>query len=169
MANGTRRRERLHKLIDLALARRGGTKSKLAAELDRHRSRLYSESDNPRLDLLISLSEALEWSIDTVVECLRDEPDDVPPADPEDYVALEEAAKAAGCAADYTRVAELGRRMFVAAQTPDEKARACRREGSGWGEQVHATKALAAYERGLELTGVSKAERLALQVSLANT
>jgi hypothetical protein len=169
MSNGTSRRERLHRMIDVALARRGGTKSELAAELDRHRSRLYSESDNPRLDALISLSETIGWPIQIVVQCLLDEPKDAPLGPDEDYASLEEAAKAAGRAANYTRVAELGRRMFLAAQTPDEKARACRREGSGWGEQVHATKALAAYERGLELTGVSKAERLALQVSLANT
>ena len=169
MSNGTRRRERLHALIDLALARRRVGRAELAERLGRDHSRLYPDTDDPKLSFLVKLSEALELSIEAVIQYLRGDPPEVPQAGAEDYAALEAAATAAGCAGEYTRVAELGRRMFAAAHTPDEKARACRREGSGWGEQVRATEALAAYERGLELTGVSKSERLALQISLANT
>jgi hypothetical protein len=169
MAEGTRRRERLHTLIDWALAYRRISRSELAKRVGRDHGRLYPENDNPTLDFLLKLSETLDWEIELVVEYLRDDPDDIPPTNHEDYAALEEAAKAAGRKGDYTRVAELGRQMFGAARTPDEKARACRREGAGWGEQVRVRQALAAYRRGLRVPGVSRTERLALEVSLANT
>jgi hypothetical protein len=163
MPNGTRRRERLHTLIDLAMAYGRVSRSELADKLGRDHSRLYPDTNNPRLDLLINLSEVLEWSIDAVVEYLRDDQTEKAPSKPEDYATLDEAAKAAGRMGNYSQLAKLGRRMFLAARTPDEKVRACRREGAGWGEQVRVSEALAAYRRGLQVPDVSRTERLALE------
>lgn len=170
MSNGSHRRERLHRLIDLALAYRGTTKSELAGQLERDRSRLYPDTDNPKLDLVVGLAEALEWSIDAVVEYIQTgvvRPGAASQA--ADFETLDRQAVEAYHQGRRERMVELSQAMFAVAGTPDQRARACRLEGAAWGEQMGLPKALAAFQRGLEIAGISPTQRLALQSSLANT
>lgn len=163
------RRERLHKLIDLALAYRSVSRGELAQRLDRDPGRLYPESDNPKLDFVIALAEALEWSVGAVVDYIRyGEDDGEPPAIAGDYQTLDQQALAAHSKGEFDRMVDLARRMFVVAKTADEKARACRLEGNGWDVQARLSQGLAAFRRGLDIQGVSRTQRLALQVSVAN-
>ncbi|MCK4343596.1 MAG: hypothetical protein KAY37_17930 [Phycisphaerae bacterium] len=142
----------------------------MADVLGRDRSRLYPETDNPKLDLLRGLSEALEWSLDTVADYIwAGDHDATPRSTSKDYDTLDQEALAAYQRGDYKRMTELAQEMFVAAKTPDQKARACRLEGNAWDEQARLTESRAAYRRGVKIPGVSKIQHLALEANLANT
>lgn len=170
MGTSDERKGRLHKLIELALTYRSTTRTKLAELLQRDKSRLYPDTDNPRLDLLLGLAEVLDWPIEAVVDYLRYGPGQSRPIrSRDDYARLDQQLRAAYQKGNYPKMVELAQRMFVAARSPDEKARACRLEGAAWGEQARVAESISAYRRGLELTGVSRSERLAMQVNLANT
>ena len=170
MSSGVKRKKRLHKLIDLAQAYREISRGELADVLGRDRSRLYPETDNPKLDLLRGLSEALEWSLDTVADYIwTGDHDATPRSTSKDYDTLDQEALAAYQRGDYKRMTELAQEMFVAAKTPDQKARACRLEGGGWDEQARLMESLATYRRGIETSGISRIQRLGLQADLANT
>ncbi len=162
------RQRRLHRLVDVAVACHGGTQTALAKLLGRDPSRVYCDSDNPRLDYVVGLAEALGCSVETVVEYIwHGRGEFEPDGSQEDYSALTKQARQAYDAGAYREMVALAQRMLAAAQTPDEKARAYRflaqahRDG---GSTSHATRAC---ERGLEVDGVSRQERIALQLALA--
>jgi hypothetical protein len=169
MSGAQERKERLHRLIDLALAYQSTSKSKLAVQLERDRTRLYPSTSNPRLGLIVRLAKTLEWSVDAVTEYLLggDSGAASTPAG-DTYEALSQQGMEALKRADYSQVVALAQRMYLAARTPDQRARACRGEGIGRGREGRCTEALAAYRRGLETPGVSPTQRLALQANLAN-
>jgi hypothetical protein len=84
------RRERLARLIDLARAYRGWTRVEVARALDRDPGKLLPDSGNPKLDLVVGLAEALDWSIGDVAEDLGASPiDDAPQMD---FAALDQCA-----------------------------------------------------------------------------
>ena len=70
MSDNGRKRERLEKLLDLAQVYRGWNRKELAAALGRDPTKLVPGSGNPKLDLVMHLAEALDWSIGDVSECL---------------------------------------------------------------------------------------------------
>ena len=57
------RRRRLERLLDLAQVYRGWTRRELAKSLGRDPTKLIPGSGNPKLDLVISLSEVLDWTV----------------------------------------------------------------------------------------------------------
>ncbi|HMQ16304.1 MAG TPA: hypothetical protein PKC49_10045, partial [Phycisphaerae bacterium] len=67
-ANAAQRKERLHNLIDVTLKYRASSKTDLAQFLGRDNSRLYPDTDNPKLDLIVGLAQALDWPVDAVVD-----------------------------------------------------------------------------------------------------
>ena len=64
------RRRRLERLLDLAQVYRGWTRRELAKSLGRDPTKLIPGSGNPKLDLVISLSEVLDWTVGEVTDCL---------------------------------------------------------------------------------------------------
>lgn len=61
------RRERLEKLLGLAKVYRGWSQRELARELERDPHNLVPDGGVPRLDLVLRLSEALDWPVENVV------------------------------------------------------------------------------------------------------
>jgi len=169
MDDRTRRRERLHRLIDLALAAKRASKAGLAGYFARDRRHLYPDTDNPKLDLLVALSDALEWPLEAVVDFIWRGTEDVERV-PEgaDYATLDEQAVAAHHRGDFPTMVSLSRCMFQVAKTPAQRARACRLEGAGWGSQGRFSRAMAAFRRGCYVAGVPTPERISLELNIAN-
>ncbi len=89
------RKERLHRLIDLALVYQSATRSQLAQRLQRDQSRLYPDTANPKMDMLVGLAQALEWPVDAVIDyIINGEPRSASPSSNghagEDFAALNE-------------------------------------------------------------------------------
>ena len=73
------RRDRLSRFVDLARVYRGWSRQELASNLGRDLSKVVPDSGNPKLDLVVALAEALDWSIGDVAQCVWDEPMGLPP------------------------------------------------------------------------------------------
>jgi len=164
-----RRRERLHRLIDLALAAKRASKTGLAGYLARDRRHLYPDTDNPKLDLLVALGDALEWPLEAIVDFIWRGPEGCEPL-PEglDYATLDEQAVAAHHRGDFPGMVSIARQMQRVAKTPAQRGRAYRLEAAGWGGQGRLTHALSAIRRGLDVEGLPTTERIALECNLAN-
>lgn len=163
------RKRRLHRLIDLALVYRKCTKAELAGVLKRDHSRLYPDTDNPTLDLLLGLAESLEWPIDAVVQYLDTGSAPAADASPEsEFDALDKAAREAHRTGQFKRMVEIARRMFAVAKTAEERARGCNREHGGWDGLGRYTQALEAATRGVAQAPISQERRAQLQANLAN-
>ncbi|RMF74289.1 MAG: hypothetical protein D6744_14655, partial [Planctomycetota bacterium] len=101
---------RLHQLLDLAQAYRGWSRTELARALHRDPSRLYGESDNPKLDFITSLADALEWPIDAVIEFIQPETPNQSGKDGDgcvDFESLRQETRAAYVSGEYHRTIEL--------------------------------------------------------------
>jgi len=124
MGTSDERKGRLHKLIELALTYRSTTRTKLAELLQRDKSRLYPDTDNPRLDLLLGLAEVLDWPIEAVVDYLRYGPGQSRPIrSRDDYARLDQQLRAAYQKGNYPKMVELAQRMFVAARCQSRRRR----------------------------------------------
>ncbi|RMF80900.1 MAG: hypothetical protein D6744_07760 [Planctomycetota bacterium] len=169
MKDTSARKERLHRLIDFARAYRGWSRVRTAKALGRDSTKLYPNTDNPKIDLLIGLANVLEWSIDDVVEYIWNG-DTEDRAQPDaDFEALDAQAREAHIAGRYMEMVEIARRMYAAATTPEQRARACNREHGGWDGLGRYTKALEAACRGLREGPIPTERQHQLQVNLANT
>jgi len=169
------RKERLGRLLDLAQTYRGWTRKDLARSLRRDPTKLIPGSGLPKLDLVVDLSQVLDWPIEMVVEALwsgdlgglsgqpvaEPEPDDC-------YVELDAAARTAHRDGRYTDLIELARRAYAVAETPYERAKACNRECGGWDGLGRYNQVLEAVQRGLREPGVPSDTRLMLRANLAN-
>ena len=168
-------RERLHRLVDLARLYRGWTRKQLAKALGRDPTRVYPDTDNPKVSFMIALADALEWSVDEVVEYVFSgvEPpsgqDGVRVA-PQDFDALNERIRAEYRAGDFARVVVLARQLQTIARNPDEFARACNHEFTGWEGLGRYGRAFGALQRGLANAGrLSASVRWMLQSNVALT
>lgn len=167
------RKERLHRLIDLALVYRGATRLQLAQRLQRDQSRLYPDTANPKMDMLVGLAQALEWPVDAVIDYILngEGPEAAPPSNGHagpDYTVLNEQTMAAHHRHDFSEQVDLAQRLYAAARTPDERARATRLEGAGWEGQGRYSQSRACFRRGLACPGISPTQQLALQANLAH-
>jgi hypothetical protein len=170
MPQQTERKERLHRLIDFARVYRGWSRQDTAKALSRDSTKLYPNTDNPKLDILLALSAALDWSIDDVVQYVwSGDHASAPPADGEDFDVLDAEARAAHMRGEYSRMTEIARRMFRIAGTAEQRARACNREHGAWDGLGRYTQALEAACRGLQQTPIPAQRQYQLQANLANT
>src|SRR5262245_66465908 len=62
-----RKRRRIRLLFEMAKAYRGESQEELARRLGRNHDRLIPESGNPKLDVVVGLSHALEWPVALVI------------------------------------------------------------------------------------------------------
>lgn len=175
MSERLRRRDRVHELLDLARAYRGWTRLQLARAMQRDPSRLYPESDNPRLDFLMSLADVLEWPMDAVCEFVWSGVSPTPAphhangnGHGKEFDALFAEQRAAHLAGDYERALQLVRQLHVVAATGEQRARTWNRESLTWESLGRYTRAHDALSRGLQERDVSTPERLALRSNLAN-
>lgn len=170
MAETLQRKDRLHELLDLARVYRGWTQTDLARALNRDRSRLYADIDNPKLDMIVALADVLEWPVDSVVEFLW--AGLAPPADasrlPGTFEELDETALKSLMDGDYSTTLRLARQLHELAETPEQRAHAYRRECAAWDALGRYTKALFTIQQALRQPGLPTDLRHVLQVNLAN-
>ncbi len=168
---GTPIRERLEELVALAQTYRGWSLRRLAGELHRDPQSVIPESGVPKIDLVRGLAMALDWSIEDVVRDLYGEtPRPIEPgSEHESFVTLDRAAYEAFQKGSYVEMVDLARRAYTAAETGDERARACIREYGAWDGQGRFTQAMETAQRGLRESGVTASNELSLRVNLANS
>ncbi len=162
------RRERLAQLLDLAEAYRGWTRKELARTLGRDPTKLIPGRGVPKLDLVVGLASALDWPVGDVVNFLWNHQ---PPPDVDgsaDFEALDAAARQAHRAGQYRLMVDLAQRAYGAADTPQERARACNREAGGWDGLARHTEVLRVVTRALQEKGVCAELRRVLESNLAN-
>lgn len=63
-------RDRLRRLVDLARVYRRWSRQQVAEALGREASKVVPESGNPKLDLVMALSEAMDWDPGHVAQCV---------------------------------------------------------------------------------------------------
>lgn len=63
-------RDRLRRLVDLARVYRRWSRQQVAEALGREASKVVPESGNPKLDLVMALSEAMDWEPGHVARCV---------------------------------------------------------------------------------------------------
>lgn len=170
-ANAAQRKERLHNLIDVTLKYRASSKTDLAQFLGRDNSRLYPDTDNPKLDLIVGLAQALDWPVDAVVDYVWNGEAHVSRvagcSAPRDFATCRDETIAALNRGDYDGALRLSQGMQSLAGSAAEKAWGLRLWGLASEAQGHYGRAVAAYRRGLECSPISRSERLALQINLA--
>jgi hypothetical protein len=165
----THRKERLHRLIDFARVYRGWNRIQTAKALGRDSTKLYPNTDNPKMDVLVGLSNILEWSVGDVVEYIWSGDGATHATNGATFDSLDAAAAQAHRDGQHARMAELARQMYGVAATPEQRARACNREHGAWDGLGRYTKALEAACRGLRENPLPTERRHQLQGNLANT
>lgn len=163
------RKMRLHRLIDIARAYRNVTKAQLAEILQRDPSRLYPDTDNPKLDLIVSLANVLEWSIDTVIEYVWDgDPSATIHNNGCTYESVLKLTLDAHQNGKFKEMVDDARKLQSLATKPGQRGKALRLEGAGWEGLGRYNQSLQVLRRGLQLPGLPAAERIALQGNLAH-
>jgi hypothetical protein len=159
------RRDRLSRFVDLARVYRGWSRQELASNLGRDLSKVVPDSGNPKLDLVVALAEALDWSIGDVAQCVWDEPMQLPPCGL-DFAALDVQAMEAHRAGDWRRLVAGGAMLLRAASTPAERARALNRISGGHDGLGRHGKSLECIREALSLAPLTPGLELMLRVNL---
>ena len=127
------RRKRLEQLLDLALVYRDCTRKELARGLGRDPTKLVPGTGIPKLDLVVQLASALDWSVGEVVGFLWGDQSARPDVDgPPGFHELAEAADRSLRSNDHRQSVQLCRDAYTAAATARQRARACHREARAW-------------------------------------
>jgi len=155
MTNGAnpaerRRKLRLMQMVEVARVYRSCSKNELAAALDRDPAKIVPDSGNPKLDLVFSLANVLNWSVADVADAIWGRPGPVV-APTASFDELNEASITAHRAGDYEAMLSLGRQMSAVARTPRERASAAWRLAGGF-------EGLGMYVRALEWMQVATRE-----------
>jgi len=185
MPNRRPSKQRLEELIALARTYRGWSSRDLARELGRDVHHLVPDSGIPKLDIVIALAEALDWTVQDVVDDLcgnvpaaPKEPSkprsSTPPEsnsesspDTESFPALNRAAWDALQGGEYVKAAAIAQRAFAVAQTPEERATACVRELGAWDAIGRFVVAIECAQRGLREQPPPGEVRILLRNNLA--
>lgn len=159
------RRDRLSRFVDLARVYRGWSRQELASNLGRDLSKVVPDSGNPKLDLVVALAEALDWSVGDVAQCVWDEPMELP-ASGLDFAALDAQAIEAHRTGDWRRLVAGGAALLRAAATPAERARALNRISGGHDGLGRHGKSLECIREALSLAPLTPGLELMLRVNL---
>ena len=151
--------------MDLARVYRGWSRQELASNLGRDLSKVVPDSGNPKLDLVVALAEALDWSVGDVAQCVWDEPMQLPPCGL-DFAALDAQAMEAHRAGDWRRLVAGGAMLLRAASTPAERARALNRISGGHDGLGRHGKSLECIREALSLAPLTPGLELMLRVNL---
>ncbi len=162
------RKGRLEQLFDLAQAYRGWNRRELAQKIGRDPTKLCPESGNPKFDLVLELSEVLDWSIEEVAHWIwnGDEPIDIPMDT--SFELLDEKAQDAHRNGEYERLVKIAEMQLQVATMPDERARAYNRLAGGWDGLGRFNRVLSAAQNGLREYPIDAGLRLLLQSTTAN-
>ncbi len=160
------RRERLAKFIDLAKVYRGWSRVEISRALGRDAGKLLPESGNPKLDLVVSLADALDWSVGDVVDGVWTA--DVEPELGGDYASLDASARIAHGEGQYRKMLSIANQMNRIATSPCERALACNRMVGAYDGLGQYIKSVPCLQSALAERGIPSGLRLMLTVNLAN-
>jgi len=166
------RKERLEQLLDLAQAYRGWNRRQLARELGRDTTKLAPDSGNPKFDVIVKLSEALDWTIDEVSDWVwygNDSKTIIQKASKKtSFAKLDVKAQDAHRAGEYKHMISLAHTALDVAKKPEERARAYNRAAGGWDGLGRFNRVLRAAQAGLREHPIPTDLRLLLQTTAAN-
>jgi hypothetical protein len=171
--NNVSRKERLERLFDLAQAYRGWSRRELANELGRDPTKLAPESGNPKFDLILQISEVLDWSLEEVADWLWNAEKGVKNTDETcknslSFDDIDTLAQDAYRSGEFKKLVNIAHKALDAATTEDEKARAYNRAAGGWDGLGRFTRVLKAAQEGLRQHPIQPDMRLLLQTTAAN-
>lgn len=166
------RKQRLHTLIDIARVTRGWSRAQIASVLERDPTKIYPDTGNPKMDFLVRLAEALEWSVGSVVEVVWGDQvpeghEASPPLDAPTFSELNTRLVEAHRAGRNTLVVDLARQMLEVASTNEQKAHALAREAFAWDAMGRYAKTIETLNTALALRGVSTRLRRIMQANMA--
>jgi hypothetical protein len=166
------RKERLEQLLDLAQVYRGWTRRKLARELGRDATKLAPDSGNPKFDVILKLSEALDWTIDEVSDWIwygNDSKTVIKKATKKtSFAKLDLKAQDAHRSGEYEKMVSLAHSALDVAKSPEERARSYNRAAGGWDGLGRFNRVLRAAQAGLREYPIPSDLRLLLQTTAAN-
>ncbi len=172
MEEDSARRDRLRRIVQLAQVYRGWTRADASRALGREFNKVVPDSGNPKLDLVVALAEALDWSVGEVAEAVwpgNSGKDIGQEAEGEiTFESLDMTARGCHRAGDWPGLIRTALQM--AAVAPDARGRglAANRLAGGWDALGRYSKALVAVQTGLAEPGLPSDLRLMLEVNLAN-
>ncbi len=170
MPKPTPRKERLEDLVSLARTYHGWTQKQLADELGRDPHNIIPGGGIPRLDLVLRLSEALDWPLETVVSdlCETTVADLEPSDDTSSWLDLDRACYAAFNAGEVVEALALSRRSLRRASSSDERGFSYIRQCGAWDLLGRYQQELESARAGLRLPGLTFTVYADLKVHLAN-
>jgi len=170
MPNRSPSKQRLEELIALARTYRGWSSKDLARELGRDTHHLVPNSGVPKLDIVVALAEALDWTVQDVVDDLYGNVPSATREKPtETWAELDRAAWEALQKGEYSKAASIARREFFAATNGQERAMACIRECGAWDGVGRYLVAMECCQRGLSHADRASGEAYSLRNNLANS
>lgn len=167
------RRERLQSLLDLVRAMRGWSRGELSAALGRDPTKLVPASGNPKIDLVVRLAEAIEWSPGELLEAIEHKAPAEPivpigdrplPTEVGELAAWLESARRERRWDDLSRIGESLRRE---ASDADTRALAEHVVASAWAGKGCFGCSLAVAQRGLASGGADFGTRTMLALDAA--
>ena len=164
------RRERLSRFVDLARVYRGWNKSELSQALGRDPTKLIPESGNPKLDLVVGIAEALDWTVGDVAESVwREKIDPGGEFEGLDYDSLKALALEAHRQGEWKEILRITKQMRVKSRDGDQRAYAASLASIAHDGMGRFTLALKSIQDGLSERLTNEKLRCMLQTNLANT
>jgi hypothetical protein len=161
------RKRRLEQLLELAGVYRGWTRKQLAAALDRDATKVVPESGNPKLDLVVALSDLLDWPVGDVVNALWGDASQGGEETAKSFGTLEDEIVALHRAGKYQDVLKRSPALLGMARNAQERAIARIREYAGWDGLGRYSKGIEVLRAGLAESPISRGARLVLESNLA--
>ncbi|MDP7005646.1 MAG: hypothetical protein QF718_05495 [Phycisphaerales bacterium] len=163
------RKERLEQLLDLAQAYRGWSRRKLAQKLGRDPTKLAPESGNPKFDMILVLSEVLDWTLDEVSEWLwYGNENQTPETTKYSFDNLDRKAQEAHRLGKYNQMIKFAHTALDISANAEERARSYNRAAGGWDGLGRFNRVLRAAQAGLREHPIPTDLRLLLQTTAAN-
>ena len=164
-------RRRLAKVVDLARIYRNCGVKELADLVRRDKTRLVPETGNPKIDLVASLAEVLEWPVQDVVNAIRGEPHRPhPPILPgyRSFIQLLEMARRAHATGHWRALEAVAGKLAATARTREEHAVASCWQGTARESTGRYSEALHHFQTGLLQATRDRETRILLRTNLAN-
>ena len=163
------RKNRLERLFELAQAYRGWTRKDLAQELGRDPTKLAPDSGNPKFELILQISEILDWTLDEVAEWLCYTMEEAPTRNSvSSFDQLDQKAQEAHRCGEYRELIDIAHHALDVAKNSDERARAYNRAAGGWDGLGRFNRVLNAAQAGLREHPLATDLRFLLQTTAAN-
>ena len=162
-------RDRLRRLVDMARVYRRWSRQQVAEALGREASKVVPDSGNPKLDLVMALSEAMEWDPGHVAQCvwLGYGPTEDSASSGRSFEDLEVEAVMAERAGQWLRLGRLARAMHARARDGASRAAASHLRAVACAGEGRFTQTLRHAQSGLLECDVPPRTQLLLMRDLA--